>query len=161
MTPPQIKTQVNDTTCSSDVVEIDAPAHVVWDVISDFSTYPEWNPFCVAVDGAFELGAAIVLHTPHPDHDPDLETREWISAIEEPFHLQYNTGDSIQGVHAVRDQWIEDLGNDRSSYCTIDVFNGEYAQLAYDLQGQWVTDGFNALAQALKVRAEKRWAEQA
>ncbi|MCU1600218.1 MAG: hypothetical protein JWO22_927 [Frankiales bacterium] len=153
------RAEVNDTTCASDVVEIDAPPQVVWDVIADFATYPEWNPFCVAVDGAFTLGEPIVLHTPHPDHEGDLLTQEWISAIEEPFHLQYNTGDSIPGVHAVRDQWIEDLGGGRSSYCTVDVFNGEYAQLAYDLQGQWVTEGFNALAQALKVRAEKRWSQ--
>jgi hypothetical protein len=155
------RSQVNDTTCSSDVVEIDAPAQVVWDVVADFATYPEWNPFCVAVDGVFELGAPIVLHTPHPDQADHLLTQEWISAIAEPSHLQYNTGDSIPGVHAVRDQWIEDLGDSRSSYCTVDVFHGEYAQLAYDLQGQWVTDGFNALAQALKVRAEKVWAERA
>jgi len=155
-----MRTEVNATTCASDVVEIDAPPQVVWDVVADFASYPEWNPFCTSVDGAFELGAPIVLHTPHPDHDPDLQTQEWISAIEAPHHLQYNTGDSIPGVHAVRDQWIEDLGEGRSSYCTVDVFTGEYAQLAYDLQGQWVTDGFNALARALKIRAEERWSSR-
>jgi len=152
---------VSDTTCASDTVVIDAPADLVWAVVADFGSYGEWNPFCVAVDGDFELGAAIVLHTPDPAKPGELlQTQEYISAMSPPGHLQYNTGDSIPGIHAIRDQWIEDLGDDRSSYRTVDAFTGEYAQVAYDLTGQWVTDGFNALAYALKERAEKLWAEQ-
>ena len=54
----------------------------------------------------------------------------------------------------MRDQWVEDLGDGRSSYRTTDVFSGEFAQVAYDLQGQWVKDGFDAVAHALKARAE-------
>jgi hypothetical protein len=152
---------VSDTTCASDTVLIDAPAELVWAVVADFPSYGEWNPFCVAVDGPLELGASVVLHTPDPARPGELlQTREYISALAPPGHLQYNTGDSIPGVHAVRDQWIEDLGDGRSSYCTVDVFTGDFAQLAYELQGQWVTDGFNALAHALKARAEKVWADR-
>ncbi|RLQ23056.1 hypothetical protein DWB85_03500 [Seongchinamella sediminis] len=28
---------------SSDTVEIDAPAELVWQVIVDFASYPQWN----------------------------------------------------------------------------------------------------------------------
>ncbi|MFN2537213.1 MAG: SRPBCC domain-containing protein [Mycobacteriales bacterium] len=155
------RAEINETTCSSDTVLIDAPAELVWKVVADFAAYGEWNPFCVAVDGKLELGAPVVLHTPDPGKPGELmQTREQISVLSPPSHLQYNTGDSIPGVYAVRDQIIEDLGNDRCSYRTVDVFTGEYAQLAYDLQGQWVTDGFNTLAYALKERAEKLWAGQ-
>ena len=155
-----MRTQTNDTTCASDPVEIDAPADFVWGIVVDFARYPEWNPFCVAIDGTLELGSPVVLHTPHPDRPgEELLTQEWISAITPLQHLQYNTGDSIPGVHAVRDQWIDVTGDHTCRYQTVDVFTGEHAQLAYDLQGQWVTDGFNALAQALKARAEQQWAQ--
>jgi uncharacterized protein YndB with AHSA1/START domain len=148
------------TTCASETVEIDAPAELVWEIVADFASYGEWNPFCVAVDGDLRLGAPVVLHTPDPGRPGELmQTHEQISVLSPPHQLQYNTGDSIPGVYAVRDQWIVDLGSNRSSYRTVDVFSGEHAQLAYDLQGQWVTNGFNALAAALKERAEKRWAE--
>ena len=42
-----------------------------------------------------------------------------------------------------------------ASYRTTDVFSGEYAQVAFDVQGQWVKDGFDAVAWALKARAEE------
>lgn len=149
---------LNDTTIVSDTVEIDAPADVVWAVIVDFDRYAEWNPFTVKVEAVLELGATAVLHLPDPSKPGEtFETHEQISAIEPPRHLQYNTGDSIPGVHAVRDQWVKALGDNQSSYCTTDVFTGEHAKPIYDMQADWVTDGFNAIAHALKVRAELLW----
>jgi hypothetical protein len=152
---------LNDTTVVSDVVEIDAPPAAVWSVMVDFARYPEWNPFTVKVETTLELGAPVVLHLPDPANPgTTFTTLEQISVISPEQHLQYNTGDSIPGVHAIRDQWLHDLGDGRSSYQTTDVFTGEFAQVAYDLQGEWVTNGFNATAHALKERAEKLWASR-
>ncbi len=152
---------LNDTTIVSDTVDIDAPADVVWAVIIDFDRYAEWNPFTVKVEAVLELDATVVLHLPDPSKPGEtFETREQISVIEPVRHLQYNTGDSIPGVHAVRDQWVEVLGESRSSYQTTDVFTGEHATLIYDLQAEWVTAGFNATAYALKARAEQLWEAQ-
>ena len=149
---------LNDTTIVSDTVEIDAPADVVWGVIVDFARYGEWNPFTVKVEAVLELGSPVVLHLPDPANAGEtFQTHEQISAITPPRHLQYNTGDSIPGVHAVRDQWVEVLGDERSSYRTTDVFSGEHAKAIYDLQAEWVTAGFNATAYALKARAEQVW----
>jgi hypothetical protein len=146
-----------DTTCVGQTVEIRATPEQVWAVITDFASYGEWNPFCVAVEGVFALGEPVVLHTPDPFKPGELLlTREFISVINAPFHLQYNTGDSIPGVHAIRDQWVQDLGSGKCAYWTTDVFTGEYAQVAYESTGQWVTEGFTAIAHALKARAERR-----
>jgi uncharacterized protein YndB with AHSA1/START domain len=151
--------ELNDTTIVSDRVEIEAPASFVWEVIVDFASYSEWNPFTVRVDAALEMGSPVVLHLPDPSKPGEtFETHEQISVIEPPHHLQYNTGDSIPGVHAIRDQWVEDLGDGRSAYRTTDVFSGEHAKPIFDMQAEWVTNGFNATAHALKTRAEQLWA---
>ena len=55
---------------------------------------------------------------------------------------------------AVRDQWVRDLGAGRSSYATTDAFSGDIAQVVYDLQADWVQAGFDAVAHAVKARAE-------
>ncbi len=40
---------------------IDAPASMVWEHLTDFANYPEWNPFLRSVQGEPEEGAAISI----------------------------------------------------------------------------------------------------
>jgi uncharacterized protein YndB with AHSA1/START domain len=146
-------------TISSVTVDIEAPQPFVWDVLVDYASYPEWNPYTVRVDAVLELGADVVLHLPHPDRPGELlVNKEVMRVIDAPRHLQYDTADNLPGIFAVRDQWVEHLDEGRSSYRTTDVFSGQWAQVAFDLQGQWVKDGFDAVAHALKARAEQLWA---
>lgn len=147
---------MNDTTIASVVVEIDAPQNLVWAVLVDYPSYPQWNPYTVRVDTVLEIGADVLLHLPDPGKPGEtFTTLEHMRVIDAPHHLQYDTGDSFPGMLAVRDQWVEDLGDGRSSYRTTDVFTGEIAKTVFELQAEWVTAGFNATAYALKARAEK------
>lgn len=41
---------------------IDAPADLVWKVLTDASGYATWNPEIVGVDGAFAAGARVGAH---------------------------------------------------------------------------------------------------
>lgn len=150
---------LNDTTIASVVVEIDAPAEHVWSVVTDFARYGEWNPYTVQVDTTGLVGDDVVLHLPDPAKPGErFTTVEHIRVVDPPHHLQYDTGTSFEGMLAVRDQWVTDLGDGRCSYSTTDVFSGEIAQVVYDLQAEWVKAGFDATARALKARAEQLWA---
>lgn len=42
-------------------LDIDAAPERVWDVLTDFAAYPEWNPFIVRVDGTPTPGSRITL----------------------------------------------------------------------------------------------------
>ena len=62
------------------ITEIDAPAEVVWQIITDFERYPEWNPFITELHGPVHEGARLRAHVrprrPQatdlraPHHDP-------------------------------------------------------------------------------------------
>src|SRR4029450_13975460 len=43
----------------SATIDIDAPPERVWEVLVDFSAYPEWNPFMREVRGRAEAGARL------------------------------------------------------------------------------------------------------
>ncbi|MEV7398213.1 SRPBCC domain-containing protein [Aeromicrobium sp. NPDC092404] len=150
MSTPPTQTHV----ISSVTVEIDAPASFVWDVLVDYPRYPEWNPYTIAVTTALEVGERIDLTLPEPDGSGTFVNREYIRVIDPPYHLRYDTGDEMEGIFAVRDQFITELGLDRCAYATTDTLSGEHAGLVMELNGAWVKAGFDSVAHALKARAE-------
>jgi uncharacterized protein YndB with AHSA1/START domain len=140
---------------SSVTVEIEAPAAFVWDVLVDYAHYPQWNPYTVAVETTLAVGDPVDLTLPNPDGSPGtFVNREYIRVVDPPRHLRYDTGDELPGIFAVRDQWIEPHGPGRCRYRTTDTLSGRYSRFVHDTNGAWVKAGFDAVAHALKARAE-------
>ena len=137
-------------------VEIDAPDTVVWGVLTDYQRYPEWNPFTVRVETTLEIGAVIDLYLPDSRNPGEtFINREYIRVVEPPRYLRYDTGPANPDMHAVREQWVTDLGDGRSSYRTTDLFSGAHAELAFERMGGWVKQGFDDVCAALKQRSEE------
>jgi hypothetical protein len=134
---------------SSVEVEIAAPAAFVWDVLVDFARYPEWNPFTVRVDTTLELGTPVELTLAS-----SLVSREFVRVVDPPHHLRYDTGGELPGVVAARDQWLAERGPRRCAYRTTDTFTGVHAAKVLAATGDWIKEGFDAVALALKARAE-------
>ncbi len=141
---------------TSVTVEIEAPASFVWDVLVDYARYPEWNPYTIAVETTLEIGDPIDLTLPNPDGSDDtILNREYIRVVDPPHHLRYDTAEEYPGLLGMRDQYIAELGPDRCSYRTTDTLTGELADLVLELNGDWIKAGFDAVALALKARAEQ------
>ncbi len=49
------------TIALSTTIDIDAAKHTVWDVLTDFAHYGEWNPF-VKAEGTARVGTKLVMH---------------------------------------------------------------------------------------------------
>lgn len=43
-------------------IEIDAPPEAVWEVLTDFASYGDWNPFMDRIEGSPEVGTKLVVH---------------------------------------------------------------------------------------------------
>ena len=141
---------------TSVTVEIDAPASFVWDVMVDYASYPEWNPYTIAVETTLEIGAQIYLTLPNPDGSEDtILNREFIRVVDPPHHLRYDTGEEHAGLLGMRDQYVTELGPDRCTYYTTDELSGELADVVMELNGEWIKAGFDSVAHALKARAEQ------
>ena len=48
-------------------IEISAPPAAVWEVLTDFARYPEWNPFLVEVQGSPKVGGELRVAVSPPD----------------------------------------------------------------------------------------------
>ena len=45
----------------STTVDIDAPRQLVWDVLTDFAAYHEWNPY-TRIKGTAQVGTKLTVH---------------------------------------------------------------------------------------------------
>lgn len=140
-------------------VEIEAPQAFVWEVLVDYARYPEWNPYTVRVETTLQIGDVIDLYLPDPAKPGEtFRNREYLRIVDAPGYLRYDTAEEMPGIHAVREQWVADLGGGRSSYRTTDTFTGDVAGWVMEHQGPWVKAGFDSVAHALEARAETLYA---
>ncbi|MCU1590107.1 MAG: hypothetical protein JWP11_1363 [Frankiales bacterium] len=141
-------------------VDIEAPQAFVWEVLLDYASYPVWNPYTVRVASTCLLGDPVDLYLPDPLKPGTLmHQREWVCLVEPPARFAYEMHPTPElDVHARRDQYVEATGPDACRYWTADVFSGPLADLVMEHSGAWVKAGFDAVAVALKARAEALWA---
>jgi hypothetical protein len=50
------------STTISTTIDINATPQAVWNVLTDFPAYGDWNPFMPRVEGPPEVGAKLVVH---------------------------------------------------------------------------------------------------
>jgi uncharacterized protein YndB with AHSA1/START domain len=139
---------------SSDIVTIEAPAELVWQVLVDFASYDQWNSFCPSIEAELRIGSPVKMKV---DLGQGLQEQvEFITCLEAPqkitWSMENNPGDPI---HADRSQVIEAVDENTCTYVTYDEFSGEAAEAMVEMLGQAVESGFNICAHGLKERAEK------
>jgi hypothetical protein len=134
--------------------EIDAPIDVVWQTLTDFAHYAEWNPFTTHVETTLEVDSPVVLHVEMPGRSKSVRT-ECVNLVE--------PGQTIcWGMHlghpsllcANRWQVLSKLQGDRTRYFTVDRFSGLMVPAMMWLYSEPMRRGFQSVADGLKVRAE-------
>lgn len=140
----------------SERVEIEAPAQVVWAVLTDLARYGEWNPFCFACESTLEMGAAVNMQlNSYTEPGAVLPNVEYVCAFEPPRLLSWQLPWTEAWPYpARRDQVVERLSDQRSAYYSTDAFLGDNGIHVMRFAGGWVKRAFDDTALALKARAE-------
>lgn len=99
-----------------DSVEIDAPAAVVWQVLTDFPRYREWNPFCRSAESTLEPGAPIDMRVKLLGPKEKAQ-REYIRSVEPGTGFSYTMKPMPLGaLHSLRSHTLTPLGAERCRY---------------------------------------------
>ncbi|WP_067893710.1 SRPBCC domain-containing protein [Nocardia vaccinii] len=136
-----------------DTVQIDAPAEVVWQVLTDFPRYPEWNPFCVTAESALEPGAPIVMGVrllgPRA-----MTQRERIRSVTPGTGFSYSMIPVPGGaLHSLRSHTLTPLDDRRCRYDSHFELGGWLAPVVTGLLGGALRRGFGAMTAAVAERA--------
>ncbi|MFS8977911.1 SRPBCC domain-containing protein [Cupriavidus necator] len=142
-------------------VEIEAPASLVWEVLTDVDRYAEWNSFCPGLKTSGRLGDLVCMQVRIPGTDQTIPVNEYLVAYEPERLLSWEQRPTDANKDAARrDQYIETVGPGRCRYFTTDLFLGLNADTIMREHGAWVKQGFDQVARDVKARAEALHARQ-
>jgi len=138
-------------------IEINGTATQVWEVLTDFERYPEWNPFILRIAGTLQTGSRLkaVVKTPN------------LSKITiRPVLLKVNVGQELRwlghwvfpkvfdGEHLFA---IKRVGDSKVKFVQKELFTGLLVPLFWGKMAGNIRLGFESMSQALKKRVESRF----
>lgn len=133
--------------------DIHASPDRVWEVLTDFAAYPEWNPFITRARGELEIGERLELRIEPPggmartirplviETEPNRELRwveGWLGGLLDGHHAFTIVAKGENRTHVVHRETFTGLG--------VPVFR---AMLETNLR-----EGFDAMNRALKARVQ-------
>jgi len=134
-------------------IDIDAPAERVWQVVSDFGKYADWNPFIVRAAGEPRVGERLDITIAAPGMKP-VSFRPRVLDVEPGRLIRWKGEFKLPGLFDGRHALIVDaLDGGRSRFTTHEDVTG----ILLPFVGKVMTasqQGFELMAQALKERAE-------
>ena len=135
-------------------IEINASAERVWDILTNFASYPQWNPFIRRISGELKVGERLEVRLEPPDSRGITLRPKVLRA--EPNRLMRWVGHLLvpglfDGEHSLL---IQPLGEDRVRFIQHEVFKGVLVRLLARSLDTNTLRGFEEMNEALKERAE-------
>ncbi len=136
-------------------LEIDAPPARVWQALTDFSAYHEWNPFItrIAVKGELQRGAVLTI-TVSPPESSEATFRPEVLVCEEPRELRWRGKLWVKGLFDGEHYFLcQETPEGRTRFVQGENFKGLFVKML-GKQLTHVARGFVYMNQALKSRVE-------
>ena len=139
-------------------VTVQAPAEVVWQALTDFPRYGEWNPFVLECRSSLKPGDGIHMKVA-------LVGTQGVDEVIEScapgtgfaYHMKpYPLG----ALSSLRSHEIRAAGIDRVTYRSYFHLQGWLMPLVRALMGRRLEAGFSGMTAGLKQRAEQLWAQR-
>lgn len=135
-------------------IEISATAERVWAVLTDFSSYPQWNPFIRSVAGTPRRGARLQIAI-QPTGGRLMRFSPVVLAAETERELRWRGRLLFSGLFDGEHRFlIEPLGEGKVRFRQSERFSGLLVSLLRSSLDRDIKRGFEEMNQALKARCE-------
>ncbi len=135
-------------------IEIDAPPERVWEVLTDFEAYPDWNPFMRYMRGDLREGGKFETRI-EPPEGRGMTFKPTITRVDPPRELRWLGRMMLpriaDGEHAFE---LHPLDGGRTRLVQREQFRGVLVPILWRMMGKRTEAGFEAMNEALKARAE-------
>ena len=138
----------------SSQIEIEAPVERVWDLLTDFSRFPEWNPFIRKASGQLKVGERLEVNL-QPSGTRSMTFKPRVLKADFGRELRWIGRLLIPGLFTGEHSFtIEPLDGKRVRFVQSERFTGLLVPLSRGLVND-ARRGFEEMNQALKERAEQ------
>ncbi len=134
-------------------VEIKATPERVWDVITDFDSFPDWNPFLRRVDGELKAGGQIEIEV-RAGSGRSSKMQPTVVKSERPSEIRWNVRQSFGLFNREHVINIRSIGEERAQVIQRGLFSG----ILVPFMGSAIDEtreGCVAMNEALRARVER------
>lgn len=137
-------------------IEIQASDERVWKLLTDFASFPKWNPFIRKVSGEVKQGERLKVHIQSSDGG-NMRFQPTIFKVEPNRELRWLGHFLLPGLFDGEHIFlIEPLGENRVRFVHREIFKGKLVPLFASQLDKDTKRGFEEMNQALKVQAEQK-----
>jgi len=137
-------------------IEIEASSETVWELLTDTSRFPEWNPFIRRLQGELKVGHKLAVFI-QPSGARGMEFKPVVLKIEPNRELRWlgrlMFSGLFDGEHIFQ---IEPLGGGHVRFRQREIFSGVLVPLLKKSLDTDTRRGFNEMNQKLKELAESK-----
>jgi hypothetical protein len=135
-------------------IEIRSTPEIVWRILTDFSKYPEWNPFINKISGELKEGSRLVAHM-NINGSRSITAKVILNKVDTYKELRWighaGTSGLFEGEHFFS---IDSLGNDNVKFTHGEIFTGFLIPLLSRRLDKAI-QSYEAMNKSLKALAEK------
>jgi hypothetical protein len=135
----------------SATIEIAAPPEHVWAVLADLASYPQWHPMFREASGQLAAGNTITLTSAHPTTDRTMTAKVKVLTAEPAAELRWMS--SVLGLMRSERSFTLSPAGGGTRLVQAGTYRGMFARFPAKTISR-IADGFEAINQAIKQRAE-------
>jgi len=137
-------------------LEINTSAERVWQVLTDFASFPQWNPFIQRISGVLETGKQLEVRI-QASNTAGMTIRPTVLKVEPNHELRWVGRWPIPGLRNDEHIFtIEPLDAERVRFTQREIFTGLLSSFHGRSRNADMRRGFREMGKALKLRAEQR-----
>ncbi len=136
-------------------IDIKASPEKAWEVLTDFNTFPQWNPFIRQINGDPKVGTKLEIHL-HTSSGKSRTYQPTVTKVEPPRELRWSGKFFIPGMFdGERIFTIEPLETNYVRFVHMEIFTGLGVALVGDRLDKDLYQSFVNMNEAFKEKVEQ------
>lgn len=135
-------------------IKIRTDVQNIWQILTDFSNYHEWNPFIRDIEGTPKVGSKLTIHL-RTSKGKNRTYNPRVTKMDPHKEIRWYGKSLIPGIfNGERIYTLEQIGTDQTKFIHREIFTGILVELLGNRLDKDMFNSFTEMNEALKKRVE-------